>query len=88
MPRTRNTKSAPAANAVVSETNEKLTAFDSHGARYFRLALPRSVFERYESELNAWNVVVKADGSFTATPVRELVEVTPKIAKGAKAAAA
>lgn len=78
------TRTAPK-NDVVSESDEKLTGFDSHGARYLRLALPRDAFAKYESDMNRWHVVVKADGSFTATPVRELVEVTPKVAKGAKA---
>jgi hypothetical protein len=81
MARTRNTPKSD----VVSESTERITGFDSHGARYLRLALPRDAFAKYESDMNRWNVVVKADGSFTATPVRDLVEVTPKTAKGAKA---
>jgi hypothetical protein len=84
--RTRTTTKAAA--KVVSVTQEKLTAFDSHGARYFRLALPREPFAPYESPLNAWEVTVMDDGSFAATPVRELVEITPKVPKGAKKSAA
>lgn len=82
MARSRNA-SAPA-NAVVSESDERITGFDSHGSRYLRMALPRDAFAKYESDLNRWKITVKADGSFTAVPLRELVEVTPKVAKGAK----
>ena len=71
---------------IVSESQERLTGFDSHGSRYIRLALPREPFAKYETDLNRWNVEVKSDGSFTAIPVRELIEVEPKVAKGAKSA--
>lgn len=72
---------------VVSESQERLTGFDSHGSRYIRLALPREPFNAWETDLNRWNVTVLSDGSFTAVPVRDLIEVTPKVAKGAKASA-
>ena len=71
---------------VVSESQERLTGFDSHGSRYIRIALPRDTFAKYETDLNRWNVTVLSDGSFTAVPVRELIEVEPKVAKGAKSA--
>jgi hypothetical protein len=79
MPRTASPK-------VVATTQERLTGFDSHGQRYVRLALPRDPFLSYESPLNLWDVEVRSDGSFTATPVRELVKVEPRVAKGARTA--
>ena len=75
------------ADMVGEATQERLTGFDSHGQRYIRLALPRDGFAQYETDLNRWNVQRFKDGTILATPVRELIEVAPKVAKGAKTSA-
>lgn len=66
------------ADIVGEPTEERLTAFNSHGARFYRLTVPRDFAATLETDLNRWTVTRFADGSLLAVPMRELIEVPSK----------
>jgi hypothetical protein len=89
MPRTRRTaksgrtakpKPAPAAPAAeappTKPKTERITAFNSHGARFYRMTLPRDWAARYESAANRWECEIADDGTVTFKPVGRLVKAS------------
>lgn len=85
MPRTTRTakpariakpKAAPAKDAPAEKKTERITAFNSHGARFFRMTLPREWAAQYENAVNRWECEIADDGTVTFKPVRKLVKVS------------
>jgi hypothetical protein len=81
MPRTRTTNAKPARNAkpkaapAAAETPkaakpERLTSFESHGSRFFRITVPRSFGEAHLAMAGAetWDFDEKPDGTLVFTP--------------------
>lgn len=74
----RTTKSAPAAKATPANEAEaakpakaeRLTSFESHGARFFRLTVPRTWGEEHLPMAGAetWEFHQEADGRLVFTP--------------------
>ena len=90
MPRTPNTTKTPnrpkspakpkTTTAAPAKDEKKslarITAFNSHGQRYYRITLPREWAAQYESDANRWECEIAADGTVTFKPARELVKVS------------
>lgn len=70
---------------IVSVSEEGFTGYDSHGSRYLRVTMPRDWAAQYESAMNRFSCSITKGGVITLTPLRDLIAVTPKVAKGAKA---
>jgi hypothetical protein len=66
------------ADKVGEPTEERFTAFNSHGARFYRLTADRATSENLETDMNRFSCQVYSDGSRLYTPVRELIEVPSK----------
>ena len=64
---------APAKDAPEKDT-ERMTGFNSHGQRYWRLTVPKSFGALYEDRRNRWHCEIAADGSVTFRPVGKLVK--------------
>jgi hypothetical protein len=74
--RTAKPKPAPAGEAPAEKKTERITAFNSHGARFYRMTLPREWAAQYESAANRWHCEIAADGTVTFKPVGKLVKVS------------
>ena len=75
--RTAKPKPAPAAAKDAPEKDtERMTAFNSHGQRYYRLTIPKAFGALYENSLNRWHCETAGDGTVTFKPVGRLVKAS------------